>query len=207
MENRIKKKLKKRPEIYRRYFFNPLNVIETIVNQYDNKKTIDESICEVVFDTSKDYEDKIYELILYYPNKIKEIKYLTDKVIDEFYLEYGETINIMKTNKRGQNVRGLLAARARDRAKASNIICNITSEDIKLVNTCIYRNVPLEYSNSIPTNNSASLDKIIPQLGYVKGNVQVISMLANNMKSNASPAELITFSKNILKIYNVPHET
>lgn len=50
--------------------------------------------------------------------------------------------------------------------------------------------------------NSPSLDKIIPQLGYVKGNIIVMSMKANIMKANATKEELINFSKNILKIFN-----
>jgi hypothetical protein len=35
-------------------------------------------------------------------------------------------------------------------------------------------------------DNTPSLDKIIPSLGYVKGNVAVISWKANVMKSNLS---------------------
>ena len=34
--------------------------------------------------------------------------------------------------------------------------------------------------------NAASLDRIKPELGYVKGNIRVISYKANTMKSNAS---------------------
>ena len=41
---------------------------------------------------------------------------------------------------------------------------------------------------------SPSLDRIDPNKGYVKGNVQVISRLANIMKSNASPEELRAFA-------------
>lgn len=45
---------------------------------------------------------------------------------------------------------------------------------------------------------TASVDKIIPEVGYVKGNVQVISMLANRLKSNASPEELRAFARWVL---------
>lgn len=45
---------------------------------------------------------------------------------------------------------------------------------------------------------SPSLDRIDPNLGYVVGNVQIISMLANRMKSDASKDELIKFSNWVL---------
>lgn len=39
--------------------------------------------------------------------------------------------------------------------------------------------------------NSPSLDRIDPALGYVRGNVKVISSRANSIKSNATPEELL----------------
>ena len=49
------------------------------------------------------------------------------------------------------------------------------------------------------SNWSPSIDKIDPKKGYVRGNIQIISMLANCMKRNASPKELRTFAKWVLK--------
>lgn len=46
------------------------------------------------------------------------------------------------------------------------------------------------------------MDKIIPEKGYVKGNVRVISALANLMKNNATIEQLINFSKNIISYIN-----
>lgn len=39
-------------------------------------------------------------------------------------------------------------------------------------------------------DRSPSLDKIIPSLGYVAGNVQIISGKANKMKANATTEEI-----------------
>lgn len=39
--------------------------------------------------------------------------------------------------------------------------------------------------------NSPSLDRVNPALGYVRGNVKVISSKANAIKSNATPEELL----------------
>jgi len=46
---------------------------------------------------------------------------------------------------------------------------------------------------------SPSIDKIIPSKGYVRGNIQVISLFANTMKQNATPAELKQFSKWVME--------
>ena len=47
--------------------------------------------------------------------------------------------------------------------------------------------------------NSPSIDKVVPELGYVKGNVRIISNLANTMKSDASKEQLKMFAANIIK--------
>ena len=47
---------------------------------------------------------------------------------------------------------------------------------------------------------SPSIDRIIPELGYVKGNVQIICMLANRIKSNATPDQVIQVGTYFKKI-------
>lgn len=44
-----------------------------------------------------------------------------------------------------------------------------------------------------------SIDKKDPRKGYVPGNIQVISMRANAMKRDASPAELVRFAQWVLE--------
>lgn len=93
--------------------------------------------------------------------------------------------------------------RAKKRALEGNYPFNIDQEDIIFIEKCPILGINLDwtYCNG-RTNNTPSLDKINPKLGYVKGNVQVISWLANLMKSNANKEELEMFCKNIPKYLN-----
>ena len=48
--------------------------------------------------------------------------------------------------------------------------------------------------------DAPSADRIDPRKGYVRGNIQVISMKANAMKANATPEELRSFALWVLKV-------
>ena len=83
---------------------------------------------------------------------------------------------------------------AKTRAKNYSIEFNITLEDIIIPDHCDILGIPL-FSNAMHSGpNSPSLDRINPDNGYTKGNVQVISHKANTMKSNATQKELLDFA-------------
>jgi len=63
---------------------------------------------------------------------------------------------------------------------------------------CPILGIPLIPGIGAQSPNSPSLDRIIPSLGYVKGNIAVISYRANAMKNDATIDELESFSNNIL---------
>ena len=90
------------------------------------------------------------------------------------------------------------------RCRENGICCDIkTYKEIETPTHCPYLNVELAYDGT-RGKNAASIDKIIPELGYTKGNIQIISLLANQMKSNATIEELLTFSQSINELYNNP---
>ena len=107
---------------------------------------------------------------------------------------------------RDKDPRIQLLISAKARAKKNNLPFNITLEDIVIPKYCPILNIRLKRKPYGQRGSfiscSPSIDKIIPKLGYVKGNIMIISMKANVMKCNASLSELITFSKNILKLFN-----
>lgn len=83
---------------------------------------------------------------------------------------------------------------AKHRAKLQGLPFNLTVEDISIPCDCPVLGLPL-LSGPLVRDCSPTLDRIIPQLGYTKGNVIVISMLANRIKSNATPDQIIQVGK------------
>jgi len=80
-------------------------------------------------------------------------------------------------------------SRAKTRAKASGLPCEV--HVIELPEVCPILGVFIDYSTTGEgiRSNSPSLDKVIPELGYVAGNVRVISYRANTMKSDMTVAQ------------------
>ena len=84
---------------------------------------------------------------------------------------------------------------AKRRAKVGGYPFDITINDIVIPEFCPALGIKLETAKGHCNSPfSPTLDKIIPELGYVKGNIQVISRRANTMKNDASPDELIRFA-------------
>jgi hypothetical protein len=89
---------------------------------------------------------------------------------------------------------------ARGRAKAKGIPFNLTLADILIPKVCPVFGTPLEPSAGHSNDNSPTLDRIIPSLGYTKGNVIVVSMLANRLKSDATPDQILRVGQFYLKL-------
>jgi hypothetical protein len=81
--------------------------------------------------------------------------------------------------------------RSRSRALKKGYEHNIDLSDIFIPDICPLLNIPLVVSNGTASQNSPSLDRIDPNLGYIKGNVWVISNKANSIKNNATSEELL----------------
>lgn len=91
----------------------------------------------------------------------------------------------------------------KERSNRKNIPFNIEERDIIIPELCPVMGTPLTKGKMDQYDwNAPSVDRINPELGYIKGNIMVISRKANTMKNNASKEELIKFSSFYLDYFN-----
>ena len=96
-------------------------------------------------------------------------------------------INEYAKEYRKKNIEKSLFYSARFRAKANNLAFDIELEDIEIPDKCPVLGIHILTSGH--KNNSPSMDKIIPELGYTKGNVRIVSWRANWIKNNMTADE------------------
>lgn len=108
---------------------------------------------------------------------------------------------IMEQQRRDNYARYIFMS-LRTRARRLNIEFNLEESDVVIPDVCPILGVPLtQLVGHGRQDYNPSVDRIIPQKGYTKGNIEIMSDKANRMKNNASPEELLTFSKEMLKRY------
>lgn len=165
----------------------------------EKRKKYREDNKEKISKEKKEYYQDNKEKILqerkdYYSNNTEEIlkrnlqnyednkeQYLIYK--KEYYQENKEHLLDLEKANRLKNPGKFLWKAAKKRAKEKELPFNIDVEDIIIPEKCPIFEFPLVIGNSIQErDNSPSLDRIIPELGYVKGNVKVISFKANTLK-------------------------
>jgi hypothetical protein len=95
-----------------------------------------------------------------------------------------------KNNYANKSIEKLLLDGAKSRAKKKNIPFSIKLDDIFIPDICPVLGITLFKIGEHSSDNSATLDRIIPSLGYVPGNIIVISSKANRIKSNATYEEI-----------------
>lgn len=97
-----------------------------------------------------------------------------------------------------------LIRKTKSRAKQRNIPFDLTEEYLNSIKPthCPVFGYELNYTQvatgkraaQVPVN-SASLDRIIPSLGYVRGNTIIVSFEANRLKNNATVEQLQKLSE------------
>lgn len=101
------------------------------------------------------------------------------------------------------NPEAVLHRAAKHRARRDHAEFTIEVSDVCIPEFCPLLGIRIEprRGGHGPQDASPSLDRIDNTKGYTKGNVWVVSWLANKMKATASKEQLLTFAGNIQKVF------
>ena len=118
-------------------------------------------------------------------------------------------INLRAYTKRTSDPETRLLNYAKNRAIKSNSPFNLEKGDLKAVSNCPICDVVIDYSRSVKVGlkNSPSIDKVIPSLGYVKGNTAVICLNCNRKKQDNTVEDLQKIINYINSFKEVPNDT
>lgn len=95
-----------------------------------------------------------------------------------------------------------LLSKTKERATKDGIAFDLDVKDIVIPSHCPYLGLELTHHlGQGYLDSNSSIDRIIPEKGYVRGNIQIISRLANQMKNSATPEQLLTFAFNVINIH------
>ena len=109
-----------------------------------------------------------------------------NKLITKHGLYYNRVYRVWKEAKR--------------RAKRQQIPFDLEFQDMPEVpKFCPILGIELKLEKDVPTDYSPSIDRIIPELGYVKDNVKIISYRANRIKNNGTAEEHIKVAEYIIR--------
>lgn len=98
----------------------------------------------------------------------------------------------MRTYLRGRRVQApelTIWQRAHRRAASRGVMFSITVQSIIMPATCPVLGIPIVLGQR-RSDNSPSLDRLMPERGYVPGNVRVISDKANRLKGDRTLSQL-----------------
>ena len=183
-----KEKISETNKLY--YENNKRKILERKKLYYENNK-------RKILERKKLYRENNKEKIKLYLENNKEKISERKKLYRENNKE-----KLAETNKlyRENNKEKELLRHARQRAKKKDLPFSLMEEDITIPNTCPVLDIPIFSGEGVMCDNSPNLDRIIPEKGYVAGNVRVISQRANRIKSNATAEEIKLVWEDLLRI-------
>lgn len=126
----------------------------------------------------------------------------------ETRISYCSSCRVRQSKTRDKNIEVAMHIRyhnIKSRAKRENIFFSLTKGHISDVYTnqqgkCFYTDIPLNYNDdAVSVEFILSVDKIIPSLGYIDGNIVLCTRRANTIKSNQSLSEMRKWMPNWYK--------
>jgi hypothetical protein len=104
--------------------------------------------------------------------------------------EVKEKRNNYQRKWRSNNLNWELWYKAKTRSIEQLLPFNIEPSDILIPSHCPILGIELYITRNTIGDNSPTVDKIFTELGYIKGNIIVISAKANRIKNNSTIEEL-----------------
>ena len=145
-----------------------------------------------IYGVTREYIRQV--LAKYYPSLTKDLrgKMLAgakerQKILDERFQRTGRS-----TWKHADDLSRALKnsyTQKRQNAKRSKWGWDLSFHDIEWNMVCPVLGIELDWFNEYRQENSPSFDRINPKLGYIKGNVQIISTRANRIKNDGTAEE------------------
>lgn len=135
----------------------------------------------------------------YFTNRPCKRGHVAERFVSTYTCVECSRIDLYQTDReRYRSSENTLAYQLRtikNKCKKLNILFNITLDQIEQPEYCPVLGIKLNYAwggggGFNTKGNKASLDKLIPELGYVPGNVFVISWRANKLKSDMNFDEI-----------------
>ena len=117
--------------------------------------------------------------------------------VREDYKKNPDKYWVIRNRYRRESPLKYLVHLAKKRAKLSGIDFDLSAEDLTLPERCPYLNIELTMEGDL--SQKFSLDRIDNSKGYVKGNVEVISLRANKLKNDANAAELLAIALRMME--------
>jgi len=98
--------------------------------------------------------------------------------------------NELKRKNLRKNPVSYILWRTKSKCKKESIPFDLTHADIIVPSHCPILGIPLIIGDTNSQDGSPSIDRKDPKLGYVRGNIQIISHKANTIKSDATILEI-----------------
>lgn len=120
----------------------------------------------------------------------------------QYQIQNPEQVKKNKINHHNNNPIKQMLRDAKNRSKRKGLAFNLEIGDIQIPDVCPILGIKLERNlgKGYPGDSSPTLDRIIPERGYIKNNVIVISHKANTIKSNATADELMKVAIAVKKL-------
>lgn len=114
--------------------------------------------------------------------------------LKHYYRNHERQLEIKRTFKQRYPAEYILN-RTRSRAKDRGIEFDLECDDIVIPETCPILKIPLIFSEEGRNDNTPSIDRVNNTLGYIKGNIRIISWRANWLKRNLIVEEVRSILK------------